>query len=83
MAAGDSDGRSVVWVGGGHVCTIKAPSQFGIIDDGFQELTVRAAPDRARYVRVRARSMGVCPAWHPGAGDAAWVFADEIRVNGE
>lgn len=49
----------------------------------IEELTVRATPDRARYVRVLAHSMGVCPAWHPGAGNAAWVFADEIRVNGE
>ena len=53
------------------------------MDVVIQELTVSAAPDRARYVRVRARSMGVCPAWHPGAGGAAWVFADEIRVNGD
>ena len=35
---------------------------------------------QARYVRVRAYNFGVIPAWHPGAGDRAWVFVDEIIV---
>ena len=48
-----------------------------------EELTARAPADRARFVRVRARSLGKCPSWHPGAGDPAWLFADEIRVNPE
>ena len=35
---------------------------------------------KARYVRVRARNMGLCPDWHKGAGHKAWIFADEIVV---
>jgi predicted alpha-1,2-mannosidase len=35
----------------------------------------------ARYVRVRARGLGVCPDWHKGAGSKAWLFADEIILN--
>jgi hypothetical protein len=34
----------------------------------------------ARYVRVRAKSIGVCPDWHKGAGSKAWVFVDEITL---
>ena len=34
----------------------------------------------ARFVRVSARNIGTCPAWHPGAGGLAWVFVDEIIV---
>ena len=34
----------------------------------------------ARYVRVRAKSTGVCPPWHEGAGQPCWLFADEIAV---
>ncbi len=34
----------------------------------------------ARYVRVVARSIGTCPAWHAGAGGKAWIFCDEIIV---
>ncbi|HUT23487.1 MAG TPA: hypothetical protein VM492_04005, partial [Sumerlaeia bacterium] len=35
----------------------------------------------ARYVRVRAKSIGVCPEWHAGRGRPAWLFVDEILVN--
>jgi len=35
---------------------------------------------KARYIRVAAKNMGVCPDWHPGAGGKTWIFADEIIV---
>lgn len=38
------------------------------------------APVKARYVRVRAKNFGTIPAWHPGAGGAAYIFVDEIFV---
>ncbi len=34
----------------------------------------------ARYVRVVAKTPGICPEWHPGAGMKCWIFADEISV---
>jgi hexosaminidase len=34
----------------------------------------------ARYVRVKARNLGICPKGHSGEGKAAWLFADEIIV---
>ena len=37
-------------------------------------------PVSARYIRVTAKSIGVCPEWHAGAGRAAWLFSDEIVV---
>jgi len=33
-----------------------------------------------RYVRVRAKNMGLCPEWHKGAGYKAWLFADEFII---
>jgi alpha-L-fucosidase len=33
-----------------------------------------------RFIRVKANNIGVCPAWHKGAGEKAWIFADEISV---
>jgi hexosaminidase len=33
-----------------------------------------------QFVRVRARSTGLLPAGHPGAGQASWLFADEIVI---
>ena len=37
-------------------------------------------PQQARYVRIRAENFGKIPAWHPGYGGNAWIFADEILI---
>jgi len=37
-------------------------------------------PVETRYVRVCAVSPKTCPDWHAGAGNKAWIFADEIVV---
>ena len=34
----------------------------------------------ARYIKVHATNVGICPPGHIGAGDKAWLFADEIIV---
>ncbi len=34
----------------------------------------------ARYIKVKAISIKKCPPWHPGAGQNAWLFIDEIEV---
>ena len=50
-------------------------------DPFLYRLTVALpAGTTARWVRVRARGYGTLPAWHPGAGNPAWVFCDEIVV---
>jgi hexosaminidase len=50
-------------------------------DKGFgEELQVKFSEIPARYIRIKATNGGVCPAWHPGAGDTTWIFADEIIV---
>jgi hypothetical protein len=33
-----------------------------------------------RYVMVKGTNVGVCPAWHIGKGEPAWVLIDEIVV---
>ena len=35
---------------------------------------------RARFVKISAKNIGVCPPWHAGAGEKAWLFVDEIMV---
>ncbi len=35
----------------------------------------------ARYVRVFARNYGTIPDWHPGHGEGAFIFIDEILVD--
>jgi predicted alpha-1,2-mannosidase len=38
-------------------------------------------PVKARYVRVHAYNLGKIPLWHPGAGDDAFIFVDEIFID--
>ena len=38
------------------------------------------ASARARFVRVHVEHYGKLPPWHPGAGNDAWFFADEVVV---
>lgn len=35
---------------------------------------------KARYIKVIAKNKGTCPDWHWGAGQKAWIFADEIVI---
>lgn len=37
-------------------------------------------PCIARFVKVKAINAGKLPDWHPGKGEPAWLFADEIDV---
>lgn len=37
-------------------------------------------PQKLRYIKVKAQSPLECPSWHPGAGNPAWIFSDEIIV---
>jgi hypothetical protein len=37
-------------------------------------------PMKIRYLRVEAINIGECPDWHPGKGEKAWIFIDEIVV---
>jgi len=45
-----------------------------------KEFTARIYTTRARYVKVHAKNTGICPPWHKGAGEKAWIFADEISI---
>lgn len=46
----------------------------------IKETTVIFKKRQVRYIRIHAENIGVCPAWHRGAGSKAWLFADEIIV---
>lgn len=45
------------------------------------EFTWNGEEAGVRFVRVFAKNRGVCPNWHPGAGEKAWVFADEVCID--
>jgi hexosaminidase len=54
-----------------------SPRQADIV---IKEFGASFAPRQARYVRVRAKTIGAVPDWHFGAGGKAWLFTDEIVV---
>jgi hexosaminidase len=63
----------------------KIAESLNIVDplsDGIQlqKYSASFTAVNARYVKVYAHSIGKCPKGHVGAGQAAWLFADEISV---
>lgn len=45
-----------------------------------EEYTLKISPIKTRYLKIKARNVGVCPTWHQGSGGPAWVFADEVII---
>jgi alpha-mannosidase len=51
-------------------------------DEGLfiKDLSVIFDEVKAKYLLIKAKNIGTCPDWHPGAGGKAWLFVDEIFV---
>lgn len=49
-------------------------------ESGIKEFQAKINRIEARYIKVIAKNVGICPVWHKGAGDKAWLFADEITI---
>ncbi len=45
-----------------------------------KDFTVNFKPQQTRFIKVIAKNRAVCPDWHKGAGNPAWVFADEVVI---
>ena len=51
------------------------------VDSKFiQEFSRNLKGNSVRYIHVIAKNNGICPAWHVGAGEPAWLFCDEILI---
>ncbi len=46
----------------------------------LKDFTAEYKNQKARYIKVIGESIKKCPPWHPGAGQDAWLFIDEIVV---
>lgn len=46
----------------------------------LKDFTLELPGTRARFVKIKAKNVGVCPEWHRRAGSKAWLFSDEIIV---
>lgn len=61
----------------GKVSTKISQKQEGSL---IQEFKLDDLKISAKFVKIIAKNLGVCPEWHKGAGGKCWVFADEIIV---
>ena len=59
----------------------KVKNDIPVDADGafIQEMEVRPRCN-ARYVKMVAKTIGICPEGHVGAGQKAWIFCDELVI---
>jgi len=44
----------------------------------FNQVKINA---QARFIKIIAHNRGICPDNHPGKGEKAWLFVDEVMIN--
>ncbi|MDQ4120556.1 MAG: GH92 family glycosyl hydrolase [Acidobacteriota bacterium] len=62
------------------IATIRTDLAPENMENIVRDYRTEIAPTRARFVRVTARNLGKIPTWHPGAGNNAYIFVDEIFI---
>jgi hypothetical protein len=62
-----------------HIGTIQNDVSHRMLDVNLKNFTLNFST-KARYIKVIAKNQGNCPEWHPGDGQPAWIFADEILI---
>jgi hexosaminidase len=45
-----------------------------------KEYTAMLKNKMVKFIRILGKNIGVCPKWHPGDGNKAWIFTDEITI---
>jgi hypothetical protein len=50
-------------------------------EDAFiKDFTSTFERTKTRYVRIKAKNIGICPSWHTNHGEQAWLFCDEVQI---
>ncbi|MDN5203023.1 sulfatase-like hydrolase/transferase [Fulvivirgaceae bacterium BMA10] len=62
------------------VADLKHTTSEEDLEPAIEDFSQKIDSKQARYIRVKAKNLGTCPNWHQGAGQKAWMFADEIVV---
>ncbi|MEI8201565.1 MAG: Sb-PDE family phosphodiesterase [Bacteroidota bacterium] len=47
---------------------------------GITKAEINKQGKNVKFVKVIAKNIGTCPAWHSGNGKPAWMFVDEIML---
>ncbi len=75
LVAGSADGTTYT-----SLATVVAVSSADAVDPLRYEETVELKDRHLRFLRITVDAQKICPAGHPGAGQPAWLFMDEIQV---
>ena len=58
------------------------PEQPTMIKSAYQKgFEAKFNPVTVKYIKVIGTPVAKLPVWHPGKGDKAWIFTDEVFVN--
>jgi hypothetical protein len=55
-------------------------STYRSMHDGITPWICETGGVKAKYLRIVAENIGTCPPGHPGEGEKAWLFVDEIII---
>ncbi|MFC2117671.1 family 20 glycosylhydrolase [Bacteroidota bacterium] len=47
---------------------------------GLQNFSYQIQDVKVRFVKINALNIAICPDWHVGKGESAWLFVDEIVI---
>ncbi len=72
---GSNDGKDFISLG--EILNDVSQKAEGSIRKDYQ---VSFKTQKFRYIRVTVDNIGICPEWHNGKGQAAYLFVDEIIV---
>jgi len=70
-----NDGKEFILVTQG-----KEKNIAGAKNDGSHLFSADFPEIKTRYLRVIGTNIGICPPGHPGKGEKAWLFVDEVVV---
>ncbi len=69
------DGRTFTKVA--HIANDVDARQHALV---LKHFTAKLNGVKARYLKIVAKNIGICPPWHAGAGYKAWIFVDEVKI---
>ena len=73
---GGNDARNMKLLG--RLVPEQPTKAMGTIMKGFE---CKFNESSVKYIKIIGNPVAKLPAWHPGKGEKAWIFVDEILVN--
>ncbi len=56
------------------------PDESLELPDSMEIICVELPKHRHKYLKIKLIALTSLPAWHPGTGNAGWIFSDEIMA---